>query len=231
MLTIPYIICYTFILSSDYYSATALPASSEVSETIQTSEKTLDKWVPPKNISKLFPYYISGFDFDSRPFFVVEIGKWPFRDFIEKGKDLEVLDKYVQQMFYRFEYGGKIYSRPGEENQSDESAGILDWEGFSLVDYAHSPTLKFLLKHFASFQKIQDSHAYGLWINVNAVARSFINLATPVLGNVLERIEIYGTQKSRWIPKVLRRIDKDEIPSWYGGTKDSKEFQPVAIFG
>ncbi|CAG7729673.1 unnamed protein product, partial [Allacma fusca] len=115
----------------------------------------LDGWNAPKVILEKFPYYVSGFDIEKRPVFVLEIGNWPL---------------------------------------------------------IHEPTLQFTLGHFQAFQRIQETLAYGIYLNVNAVASQFITMAKPLLGSALERMEIVGTQKSVWIPKLLRTIDSDQLP-------------------
>ncbi|CAG7821071.1 unnamed protein product, partial [Allacma fusca] len=106
---------------------------------------------------------------------------------------------------------------------------IMDWDQFSLKQLIHGPTTKFILKHFALFQTLQDKMVYGFFVNVNAVASQMLNLARPIIGSIMERVEIYGTQKDQWIPKLLRKIPRDQLPAWYGGNKE--DFKPVAIYG
>ncbi|CAG7719313.1 unnamed protein product, partial [Allacma fusca] len=177
--------------------------SQSSSDRVSTAESQVDKekvqnavlerWKAPKEITDKFPYYVSGFDFDGRPVFIMEIGKWPIRYIVEKGgQDVKNLD--------------------------------------SLTQLVHAPTLQYILRHFASFQRIQDSFAYGYYVNVNAVASQFITMAKPLLGSALERVEISGTQKSSWIPKLLRTISADQLPPWYGGAA-TDQFKPVAAYG
>ncbi|CAG7731055.1 unnamed protein product, partial [Allacma fusca] len=64
---------------------------------------------------------------------------------------------------------------------------IVDWEGFSLSQLTHGPTVQYILHHFTAFQRIQDSFAYGFYLNVNTFASQFISLAKPILGSALER--------------------------------------------
>ncbi|CAG7719173.1 unnamed protein product [Allacma fusca] len=189
---------------------------------------SLDTWISPREISSKFPYYISGFDNENRPIFVIEMGKWDLRTTIEAGgKDLEDLELHILQLFYRMEQAGK-YFRNGEEQGAEDVAIITDWEDYSLLQLASSPTVQFFLKHMAGFQRIQEQISYGFFVNANSVASTLINLARPIMGSVMERIEVHGTQKSRWIPRLLRKFRTSQIPPWYGG---QEKFSPIAIYG
>ncbi|CAG7689703.1 unnamed protein product, partial [Allacma fusca] len=147
----------------------------------------LDSWKSPKDISDKFPYYVSGFDVEKRPVFVFEVGKWPLHYFVEKGgQDLENLSTYLNKFFRRVEIGPKAFFNESEIGAPD-TVVIVDWEDFSLKQLIHAPTVQYILHHFTSFQRLQDSLAYGYYLNVNAVASQFIALAKPILGSALER--------------------------------------------
>ena len=62
----------------------------------------------------------------------------------------------------------------------------------------------------------------------NFVAERFVNLIRPVLGGIMQRVEVFGTQKSQWMPKILRNLPKDQLPDWYGGEEG---YKPRKIFG
>ncbi|CAG7829134.1 unnamed protein product [Allacma fusca] len=131
----------------------------------------LERWKAPKEITEKFPYYVSGFDIEGRPVFIMEIGKWPIRYTVEKGgEDLKNLDMHMEQFFHRVVVGPRAFFNDSEIGAPD-TAAILDWEGFSLIQLVHAPTLQYILRHFAGFQRIQDSFAYGYYVNVNAEPR------------------------------------------------------------
>ena len=60
------------------------------------------------------------------------------------------------------------------------------------------------------------------WFVVNFAAETFINLAKPYFGNLLEKMEIYGTRSEKWKPIILRKIPPNQLPPTYGGAKDWK---------
>ncbi|CAG7834399.1 unnamed protein product, partial [Allacma fusca] len=131
-----------FVISLQVISYHRVFAAAEAKiHSVQEENALLDKWKSPKEILVKCPYFVSGFDIEKRPVFVLE--------------------------------------------------------------FLHAPTVQYILHHFAAFQQIQDSFAYGYYVNVNAVASQFISMVKPILGSALERVEILGTQKSSWIPKLL----------------------------
>ncbi|CAG7827673.1 unnamed protein product, partial [Allacma fusca] len=159
---------------------------------VQDQNDLLDKWKAPKEIRDKFPYYVSGFDIEKRPVFIFEFGKWPLRQFVEKGgEDFENLDTHFQQFFRRVEIGPRAFFNASEIG-ADGSVFIVDWDGFSPTQFIHAPTLQYSLKNFGTFQRIQDSFAYGFFLNVNAAASQFISLIKPLLGSQIKVYEATG---------------------------------------
>ncbi|CAG7830716.1 unnamed protein product [Allacma fusca] len=161
------------------------PVSATAEAKILNNEEQialLDEWKAPKEILEKFPYYVSGFDIEKRPVFIFEIGKWPIRSYVEKGgKDLENLRTHMKQFFRRIELGPRAFFNESEMVAPD-TVVIMDWEGFGLRQLVHKPTVKEILHQFATFQKIQDSFAYGFYLNVNTFATHFISLGNQFWG-------------------------------------------------
>ena len=62
----------------------------------------------------------------------------------------------------------------------------------------------------------------------NYLADTLINIARPALGKEFSRVDVYGTNPSKWKPILRRIIPEDQLPEWYGGSKD---FRPVKVYG
>lgn len=60
----------------------------------------------------------------------------------------------------------------------------------------------------------------------NFAAESFMNLAKPFVGQLLEKFEFYRTRSEKWKPALLRKISQDQLPPKYGGKEGWK---PVAL--
>ena len=51
----------------------------------------------------------------------------------------------------------------------------------------------------------------------NYPAHIFVNIVRPFLGTFLEKVEIFGPQRDKWIPNLLKKIPRDALPKYYGG--------------
>ena len=69
---------------------------------------------------------------------------------------------------------------------------------------------------------------YVIIISVNYFAQTVVNALRPVMGQLLEKVETYGSNKESWMPRLGRIMPSKSLPEWYGGDKD---FKPVAIYG
>lgn len=61
-----------------------------------------------------------------------------------------------------------------------------------------------------------------IYISANFAAENFLQIVKPMVGNLLEKCEIFGPKKSQWLPKIARKIPVSQLPPWYGGKKDWK---------
>ena len=76
---------------------------------------------------------------------------------------------------------------------------------------------------------VQDVHHLHLFVSVaNYITDTFLRLAKTVFGRLFEVLEVHGSNRAAWIPRLLRLFPRDQLPEWYGGTKDHK---PVAVYG
>ncbi|CAG7718056.1 unnamed protein product [Allacma fusca] len=62
----------------------------------------------------------------------------------------------------------------------------------------------------------------------NHAAQIFIQLARPVLGELMERLVVLGSNKYKWKAELRRHLPEETTPTWYGGPKD---FKPLAVYG
>ncbi|CAG7823198.1 unnamed protein product, partial [Allacma fusca] len=88
--------------------------------------------------------------------------------------------------------------------------------------------LKYFLNQTSKWQECYENLAYGFIINANAVAEEILYVAKPFWANMMERLEIYGTDPHKFIPQILKYIPANQLPQAYGGYR---EFAPVALYG
>ena len=61
----------------------------------------------------------------------------------------------------------------------------------------------------------------------NYAAETFINMARPFIGDILENMEIFGTRPEKWKPLLLKKIPADQAAPKYGGT--NKDWKPLPL--
>ncbi|CAG7639361.1 unnamed protein product [Allacma fusca] len=187
----------------------------------------LDTWEPPKDISKNYPYYLSGFDIENRPVWVLEFGKWDVPVLIARGEDWEeALSKHIDQWLW------KMYNSTGLRGSPDalvkDVVAIIDMDGYNIRQINSAKAVAFVLRKMKTIT-IALQFAYGAYVvNANFFARNLLNLLRPIMGSEFEHLQIYGTNPSKYQPVLLKHIPRDQIPQWYGGLKD---FKPIKVYG
>jgi len=175
-----------------------------------------DSWEPPADIQKWAPYYKSGMDKDGLPIYVMEYGKWNFRELTHQPGDVKKnFWKYYEQFVRRIR-------RDGEMNDKKGIALIIDWDEFHLDHFNSSAALKFALKTYESMLRFDDVLKYGFQINANFATEAFLNIVKPFMGTIMDKFEIHGSQKERWQPDLEEKIEKNQLAPQYGGDKDWK---------
>ncbi|CAG7834525.1 unnamed protein product [Allacma fusca] len=209
-----------YILS---HTAVVVLAATLVASTSLTNLEIL-AFDAPKEIKETYPYYLSGYDEDGAPIWIFELGKWDIRKYAEKEGELyEAADIYADQILLNFRESGR-------NSSAKQFVAICDIEGFSLRQVQHPKTVQFLLRRFFRFEEIvRDGSLKHMWIiNVNSLFDWLWKLGSPLLGSLANSIELYGTNKKLWLPKLLSQLPRDQLPEWYGGTPGLK---PLKILG
>ncbi|CAG7819742.1 unnamed protein product [Allacma fusca] len=189
-----------------------LNVSQNVVDEKLDSEAELLAWEAPLDIRTNYPYYLSGFDAENRPIWIAELGKWNLRKVVEAGGEtFKNFDKYVQQSRIRITKSRALKSTPG--HIVTEAVFLLDLDELKLSQIASVPTVSYILNLARQYRKLLTEHTgVAVVVNANFVAESLVNIVRPVFGAILERTEIYGTNRARWLPHVLRHFPKDQIP-------------------
>ncbi|CAG7835790.1 unnamed protein product [Allacma fusca] len=192
-------------------------------------QNDLDNWKAPEELRRSFIYYWSGIDEDCRPIWIGQLGQWNVQKVIDEGlESKKTLRKYIDQMVHNVMKTLKSnYS--GCENVNEEITGIIDLEGFNWHQMSSAQTIVFILSTFKEFIPVVFKHVESVFVvNTNYMAKALLNLIRPLLGSFMERVEIFGTHKQHWLPHLLKRFPRNELPEWYGGDKN---FAPIQVFG
>ncbi|CAG7837505.1 unnamed protein product [Allacma fusca] len=187
----------------------------------------IENWVPPAEFPEKFPYYISGYDYDNRAILVVELGNSiPYLK--RGGQGLEDLGNYVSQFVERV--GSGYFTKSPDVNSdafSDEVIPILDYEGITAEQLFSVENTVFNMDKLGKLNQYYDKIPFGFIVNVSAVTMQFIEMMKPRLGQVFQKMEIYGTQPKVWIPRLLRQLPQDQLNCKYGGVRDCNPVESI----
>ncbi|CAG7818942.1 unnamed protein product [Allacma fusca] len=122
-----------FLLISTISSVKAQIPNDEVPAELQfLTTGDYDTWTPPEDIAKSYPYYLSGFDDQNRPIWVLEFGKWDIRSGLLKDEEHEkALDKHIDQATWHFFNSTGLRASPEAPNK--EFIVLIDAEGYNLA--------------------------------------------------------------------------------------------------
>jgi len=173
-------------------------------------------------------YYLAGHDYESRPVWIAEPGKWDWKRIVEGGDEfVDAFTKYIRQLALRNLQSWRNASI--EDETIENCMAVVDMSDLPLAQVLSVDALTFFLRLNYQFKNmIARNFGYVMAINTNAVAATVINAIRPILGEVFERIEVYGTNKDKWQPELFKRIPRSELPTWYGG---DKEYKPLMVYG
>lgn len=153
----------------------------------------------------------------------VDIAKWA----LSEEKVRQEFEKYFRYIVYL--NIKSIELKNTKEQPVTQIVFISDFEGAKLKSFLNPRVISYYTKVLRKYQRFVEKYAHQwIFINVHPTVETFINLIRPYTGQVLNNIEIYGNKKSEWAPKILKYINKDQLPEWYGGTKD---FSPLYVIG
>ncbi|CAG7723207.1 unnamed protein product [Allacma fusca] len=94
-------------------------------------------WSSPQNFTSLFPYYVSGCDYEDRPVIVIPCGKWDTVPIaVEGGENLYNLERRNYQIMERLKVG--FFHTNCSADGTKESVLIYDYDGLELVSFTNT---------------------------------------------------------------------------------------------
>ncbi|CAG7786698.1 unnamed protein product [Allacma fusca] len=204
-----------------------IPVEEIPSELKLVLDPELEIWESPEELLRECPYYLSGFDEENRPIWILEFGVWPTKDILARGREWEdAYKKYVNKMYQNI--FNSVTLRATTENPVKEVNLIMDLDKYTIRHFSSIKAASFATK---TLQLLAAGAKLGhvvCIVNANSFSQVVLNFVRPVLGSALERVEIFGSNKNSWIPKLLKLLPKDQLSEKYGGRKD---FKPVQVYG
>ncbi|CAG7716020.1 unnamed protein product [Allacma fusca] len=157
-----------------------------------------DTWTPPSDIAKNYPYYLSGFDDQNRPIWVLEFGKWDIRAALLKDEEyVKALDMHIDQATWNFFTSTVLRASPDAPNK--EFIVLIDAEGYNLAQLNSAKAVSFVVRKLTMIT-IATRFASSVYaVNVNFAAERLLSLLKPFLGREFEKFIIFGTNSAMYI--------------------------------
>ncbi|CAG7815173.1 unnamed protein product [Allacma fusca] len=176
--------------------------------------ENLKHWRSPK---VFFPYMQFGFDKEGCPVFLMPIGRWEIRSAIESGDIVPAL---------RFIYQA-LETIISSTNKTGIYQGtvICDFDGFGYRQIAHRTVLQGMLEVLRVFEANYPEVLKAAYvINAPTIFNYLFTLIKPLLNSrTLAKVQIFGPNKQKWQEVILRQIDADQIPPFWGGSKPGRD--------
>ncbi|CAG7719501.1 unnamed protein product [Allacma fusca] len=191
------------------------------------TDDTILQWEAPEETKRDYPYYLSGYDEDGAAIWVAELGKWDTRKATEGTPEgLRNYKRNVIQMLKRI--SGKEINQE-KRTLVNEFYFIIDMEKFDSRQSSTRESLNLMLwVARQADQAFTDKLRAAYIVNANYVFNKVFELMKPLLGRALHKVEVHGTNRNIWIPKLMKHFPKEQVPAWYGG---SKEHKPLKVYG
>ncbi|CAG7824165.1 unnamed protein product [Allacma fusca] len=183
----------------------------------------LQTWDPPKYIQEGFQYKFAGYDKKNRPIWIAAVGKYSIKEVLKRG-DADQLERYgLKALIWIIK---SIVAKSPAENQSGTVVLIGNFEGYSMFQLLHPPTMAFRYKMAGKYKELMNSiFGVGIAVNMNRISAWLVNLFRPVL-SYLDRVEFFGSDESKWRPRLEEIFENAEIPSFDG---NHRHFPPIIL--
>ncbi|CAG7723370.1 unnamed protein product, partial [Allacma fusca] len=172
-----------------------------------------------------FNFQVIGVDYDNIPVFLMPWGQWDLRWLVNHPEDLKTFRRNYFQWIEDTRSGTFLNRVTNETWTSDLGAFIVDFGGLTLQQFFSEAAVKLAITNINDLQRLNSYLSYGFVINASPPAHQLLNVAKPLVANLLERFDIHGKNSNRWRTELLKRIPRSQLPLALGGSKD---FKPVA---
>ncbi|CAG7815168.1 unnamed protein product [Allacma fusca] len=171
-------------------------------------------WRSPK---VYFPYIQFGFDKENCPVFLMPVGRWDIRSAIEAGD-------FVPALRFIYQINEAIVSSISKTGVS-QSTIIMDFDGFGYRQIAHRTVIQGMLEVLQVFEANYPEILKATYvINAPRTFNYLFALAKPLLNSrTLAKVQIFGPNRANWQTVILRHIDGDQIPPFWGGTRPGRD--------
>ncbi|KZS17891.1 SEC14 protein 2 [Daphnia magna] len=181
-------------------------------------DEILDQWEPPVALVKYYPMSIIGNDKFYCPVSVVAFGKADWRGILQsvsKTDYLRYLTYMAETNYVLMRKNSLLTGKP-----VTLQTFIIDMDGLSMRQMSYKPFREVGLEAIKiseanypeSLRRVFIINAPKVFTFVFSMVKPFLHQAT------LDKISVFGFDRNEWSVALLKEIDADQLPVYYGGT-------------
>ncbi|XP_055629131.1 SEC14-like protein 2 [Toxorhynchites rutilus septentrionalis] len=187
----------------------------------------IDKWPTPQILRELFPYGVSGFDKDGSPIIIIPFAGFDIWGLLHTVSRADIVRMTLQALegYMKLAYE---QSKKLDDPICRQFVVIFDMENFNLKQYVWRPASEVVIALIKMYEANYPEILKCCYIiNAPKVFAFAYNMVKGLLGEyTIEKIKIYKSDQSKWLPAILEQCDADQIPKYFGGTQTDEDGNP-----
>ncbi|XP_057372739.1 SEC14-like protein 2 [Daphnia carinata] len=189
-------------------------------------DEIVEQWEPPLVLVKYYPMGIIGNDKQSCPVWIVSFGNADWRGILQSVSKRD----YLRYICYMAEKSFKEMRKNSLQTQKPVTyqTFIIDMDGLSMRQMSYKPFREVGIEGIKlSEANYPESLRRVFIINAPKAFTFVFSMVKPFLHQVtLDKISVFGFDKNEWSAALLKEIDADQLPVYYGGTMTDSNGDP-----
>ncbi|KAI9561268.1 hypothetical protein GHT06_012224 [Daphnia sinensis] len=189
-------------------------------------DEILYQWPPPLVLVKYYPMSVIGNDKFSCPVLIASFGRADWRGLLQS----VTKGDYLRYLIYMAEKNHAAMKKTSllTGKSVTQQTFIVDLDGLSMRQRIYRPFREIGIEAIKIFEaNYPDSLRRIFIINAPRVFTFVFSMVKPFLHQVtLDKISVFGCDKDEWSAALLKEIDADQLPVYYGGTMTDPNGDP-----
>uniref|UniRef100_A0A336MG47 CSON000939 protein n=1 Tax=Culicoides sonorensis TaxID=179676 RepID=A0A336MG47_CULSO len=186
----------------------------------------VEKWQAPEILPKYCTHGLTGFDKGGSPVIVVPFAGMDFYGLLHVVSRSDFV-RFILQLLEQYM---KIAKKQSDEHGPDarQFTVIFDMEGFYLKQFAWRPAAEVVISLIKMYEANYPEILKCCYIiNAPKVFAFAFNIVKKFFDEyTLSKIQIYRADRNKWLPVLLEKVDKSQLPKYLGGELTDDDGNP-----